>query len=142
MAGLAARAWATATGVDPDAESRAALERKFLHELHENAAGVLAAESFGVLRGWGAQVPRSNLISDLWVDPAFRRQGVGARLLDALMAQILLCGFGEALVGTHADNAPAIALYEKAGFRIDRREMEWSESLARRVEKVHMRVRL
>ncbi|MDT4863557.1 hypothetical protein FQZ97_982700 [compost metagenome] len=63
-------------------------------------------------------------------------------MLGALMAQIVLDGFAEAEIGTHADNFPAIGLYEKAGFRTYHRSEEWSESFGRNVEKVRMQVKL
>lgn len=63
-------------------------------------------------------------------------------MLDALMAQILLNGFDEAVIGTHADNLPAIKLYEKAGFQIEWLGEEWSESFSKTVAKVRMRAKL
>ena len=64
------------------------------------------------------------------------------RILDALMAQILLDGFDSVTIGTHADNLPAIGLYEKMGFRIEWRGEEASVSMGRVVEKVRMRATL
>lgn len=143
IASLAVRAWRTAAGdVAIDGEKHLALQSRFLRDLRENADGVLVAEQAGVVLGWGARVPASNYISDLWIDPLYHGQGIGGRILDALMAQILLDGLDEALIGTHADNRPAIGLYEKAGFKIDWRGEEWSESFGRTVEKVRLRARL
>lgn len=110
--------------------------------LHENADGVLVAERDGVAFGWGARIPKSNYIADLWIDLPYQGQGIGTRLLDALMAQILLDGFTEAEIGTHADNFRAIRLYEKMGFQIEWRGAEMSVSLGRSVEKVRMRAKL
>lgn len=143
LAGLAVRAWSSAVrGIGADAEHHCTLGAKFLRDLRENASAVLAADTGGGLCGWGASVPHSNYISDLWVDPGFHRQGIGVRLLDGLMAQIMLGSFETARIGTHADNLPAIALYEKAGFTVEWRGEEWSESFGRTVEKVHMRASL
>ena len=143
MAALAVKAWRIAArNVELTAERQHALEGKFLHDLQENADGVLLAERAGIIAGWGARVPHSNYISDLWVDPPFHGQGIGGQVLDALMAQILLDGFDEALIGTHADNLPAISLYKKAGFRIEWQGEEWSESFGSTVEKVRMRAKL
>ncbi|KAB2681728.1 GNAT family N-acetyltransferase [Brucella tritici] len=139
MSALAVRAWRIAArDIELSAEGQKALEAKFQRDLQENADGVLAAERAGALAGWGARVPQSNYISDLWVDPPYHGQGIGRQLLDALMAKILLDGFDEALIGTHADNLPAINLYKKAGFQIDWQGDEWSESFGRSVEKVRM----
>ncbi|WP_346266363.1 GNAT family N-acetyltransferase [Brucella oryzae] len=143
MAALAVRAWRSAAGdVALTAERQETLEAKFLCDLQENADGVLVAERGGTIVGWGASVPQSNYISDLWGDPPHHGQGIGTNLLDALMAQILLDGFDEVLIGTHADNLPAISLYKKAGFQIEWQGEEWSESFGKTVEKVRMRAKL
>ncbi|WP_235818127.1 GNAT family N-acetyltransferase [Brucella thiophenivorans] len=141
MAELAVRAWLTAAhDIVLTDNSRDALEAKFLHDLNEDADCVLVAEQDGLIRGWAARVSKSNYISDLWVDPTYHRQGTGAALLDAIIAQILLDDFVQAEIGTHADNLPAISLYEKMGFRIYHRGGEWSESFGRSVEKARMRI--
>lgn len=143
MAALAVRAWRIAAGgAALTAERQEVLKAKFLRDLQENADGVLVAERGGTIVGWGASVPQSNYISDLWVDPPHHGQGIGMQLLDALMAQILLDGFDEAVIGTHADNFSAIGLYKKAGFQIDWQGDEWSESCGKCVEKVRMRASL
>lgn len=143
MAALAVRAWEIPAKIGPlSDQNRAELEANFLGYLHENADGVLVAEANGKILGWGARVPGSNYIADLWIDPPFHGQGIGGRIIDALMAQILLDGFDAATIGTHADNLPAIGLYEKMGFRIEWRGEESSVSMGRAVEKVRMRATL
>ncbi|WP_449415103.1 N-acetyltransferase family protein [Ochrobactrum teleogrylli] len=143
MAELAVRAWEIPAKSEPLGDHRRAeLEANFLGYLHENADGVLVAELDGKILGWGARVAGSNYIADLWIDPPYHGQGIGGRILDALMAQILLDGFDSATIGTHADNLPAIGLYEKMGFRIEWRGEEASVSMGRVVEKVRMRATL
>jgi ribosomal-protein-alanine N-acetyltransferase len=143
MAELAVRAWEIpAKGAPLSDQRRVELEANFLGYLHENADGVLVAEANGKILGWGALVPGSNYIADLWIDPPCHGQGIGGRILDALMAQILLDGFDTATIGTHADNLPAIGLYEKMGFRIEWQGEEASASMGRVVEKVRMRATL
>ncbi|MBB5702754.1 ribosomal-protein-alanine N-acetyltransferase [Ochrobactrum daejeonense] len=143
IAALSVRAWETSVGIDfLSDERRSAMEENFLGYLHENADGVLVAERDGIACGWGARIPKSNYIADLWIDPPYQGQGIGTGLLDALMAQILLDGFSEAEIGTHADNFRAIRLYEKMGFRIEWRGSEMSVSLGRDVEKVRMQAKL
>lgn len=140
MVALAVRAWSVAArDIKLSDEKCLALEAKFLRDLYENADGVLVAECAGTIFGWGARVPSSNYISDLWIDLPYQGQGIGGQILDALMAQMLLEGFDAATIGTHADNLPAIGLYQKLGFTIDWRGEEWSESFGRSVEKVHLR---
>lgn len=143
MAALAVRAWRIAArDIELGAERQKVLEARFLRDLQENADGVLVADRGGIIAGWGARVPQSNYISDLWLDPPYHGQRIGMQLLSALMAKILLDGFDEALIGTHADNLPAINLYKKAGFQIDWQGEERSESFGRTVEKVRMRADL
>ncbi len=139
MAALAVRAWLTAApDIELTTERQEALEMEFQRDLLENANGVLAAYIGGTCTGWGARVPKSNYISDLWIDPPYQGQGFGSCILDALMAQIMLDGFNEARIGTHANNLTAIHLYKNMGFKIDWRGEEWSKSFGRSVEKVWM----
>lgn len=136
IAALAVRAWRIAAiDIELTAERQEELEAKFQRDLQENADGVLVAERAGVIAGWGMRVPQSNYISDLWVDPPLHGQGIGRQLLDALMSQILFDGFDRVLIGTHADNLPAIGLYQKAGFRIEWQGVEWSESFRKKEPK-------
>ena len=51
------------------------------------------------------------------VDPSRHRRGTGALLVDAFLAELGLRGCDAAHVVVGADNAAAIALYERAGFR-------------------------
>ena len=140
LATLAVRAWNVAVhGIELTEERRFALKEKFLRHLSETADGVRVAELADGIRGWGGRVPDSPYISDLWVEPEYHGQGIGGHILDALMAAIFLDGFAAALIGTHADNIPAIRLYEKMGFEVEWRGEEWSESLGCKVMKVGMR---
>lgn len=52
----------------------------------------------------------------LAVDPAARRQGLGARLLTRFLDQAAARGATTAFLEVAADNAPALALYSRAGF--------------------------
>ncbi len=55
----------------------------------------------------------------MWVDPAFRRAGVGGRLLDAVLAWARSAYPGnEIRLEVHAKQAPAMALYASRGFRV------------------------
>ena len=50
------------------------------------------------------------------VDPAFRRQGVGEKLILSLVERLRAAGSHCLSLEVRASNAPAIALYEKLGF--------------------------
>jgi|SRR5579871_673969 ribosomal protein S18 acetylase RimI-like enzyme len=53
-------------------------------------------------------------VTELGVDPAFRRHGLGARLLSAVLADLPHSG---ATLSTQCDNLPARSLYEREGWR-------------------------
>ncbi|OCJ43179.1 GNAT family N-acetyltransferase [Agrobacterium rubi] len=48
--------------------------------------------------------------------PGYRGRGLGARLMAAALEQARDAGFIRIELSVHANNAPAIALYEKVGF--------------------------
>jgi ribosomal protein S18 acetylase RimI-like enzyme len=61
-------------------------------------------------------LPAAELLA-LAVDPAARRQGLGLRLIRALQDDARVRGVPGMRVTVAADNAAAIAAYERAGFR-------------------------
>jgi ribosomal protein S18 acetylase RimI-like enzyme len=52
----------------------------------------------------------------MWVDPRFRRAGVGRALVDAVIARAQAAGKRRVVLHVVADNTPAAGLYERAGF--------------------------
>ena len=52
------------------------------------------------------------------VDPNQRAKGLGRKLLEAFIESSLSNGYRSVLLSVEKENLPAIALYEKAGFRI------------------------
>jgi ribosomal protein S18 acetylase RimI-like enzyme len=62
---------------------------------------------------------------------AHRRRGVGRALVEGALAWFHAEGMREAYVKTQAANTPAVNLYERAGFVLDRCELTFSISLAR-----------
>ena len=51
------------------------------------------------------------------VDPAFRRKGIAQALVSSLVTELARAGNHSLALEVRASNAPAIALYEKLGFR-------------------------
>jgi ribosomal-protein-alanine N-acetyltransferase len=63
----------------------------------------------------GLRPPHEYEIHTIGVDPAFHRQGIGQRLLDALLE---FAGGGVVFLEVRTDNDAAIALYRAAGFDV------------------------
>jgi ribosomal protein S18 acetylase RimI-like enzyme len=59
----------------------------------------------------------AGVIYDLVVDPAHRRQGIGAGLLDAAQAALAARGEPRVVLSTADRNIVAQQMFEKAGFR-------------------------
>lgn len=62
--------------------------------------------------------PQEAHIVSMWVDPAFRRAGVGKVLIDAAVAWSLSRGVREVKLMVTSVNQGAIAFYERIGFRM------------------------
>lgn len=83
--------------------------------------GLQAAD--GTLLGFAvwSQVLDDAELLDIGVAPACRRQGLGQRLLDAVMAAARAQGAQRLLLEVRAGNLAAQALYQRAGFRLSGR---------------------
>ena len=83
--------------------------------------GLQAAD--GSLLGFAvwSQVLDDAELLDIGVAPACRRQGLGQRLLDAVMAAARAQGAQRLLLEVRAGNLAAQALYQRAGFRLSGR---------------------
>lgn len=66
----------------------------------------------------GVQVltPTRGEVKRMWVSPAARGQGLAGRLLSRLEAEVLALGCSEAVLDTNSALAPAVRLYERAGY--------------------------
>jgi ribosomal protein S18 acetylase RimI-like enzyme len=76
---------------------------------------VVGAASYALEAEWGALV-----LVMLHVLPAYQRQGAGRALLDAVCDQAARRSLERVLVSTSNDDLPALALYQRYGFRITR----------------------
>jgi ribosomal-protein-alanine N-acetyltransferase len=103
---------------------------------------VVVAEINGAIAGWGARDATPHYISDLWVDPIWQGKGIGAALIHYFLDRMRAEGLPLATIGTHAKNRAAIRLYERSGFEIVWRGMEWSDSMKVELEKVKLERRL
>jgi ribosomal-protein-alanine acetyltransferase len=89
---------------------------------HPDSYYLQARDDSGQLVGYaGLRAPRVRGgqadIQTLGVAEGFRRQGVGQRLLDTLLAEARSRGIAEVFLEVRADNPGASALYEGTGFR-------------------------
>jgi ribosomal protein S18 acetylase RimI-like enzyme len=57
--------------------------------------------------------PEEFFVNELGVDDAYLRQGIGTRLMQAILREARDMGCAEAWLGTEQTNGPALALYRK-----------------------------
>lgn len=133
-------AWAASAFAINDAGrvDRGHLRAEFRDFFLKHAATALVAERDGTVLGWGAREDGDQVISDLWVAPEAQGQGIGGRLLDALVAEIAATGHQMAELETLASAEQAIAVYMKHGFRIAWRREKFSTTLGYAIDKVGM----
>jgi ribosomal protein S18 acetylase RimI-like enzyme len=81
--------------------------------------GVVVGYAFAGLEGFDYMALRgpAAVLYDLVVDPAHRRQGIGAALLDAAFASLSERGAPRVLLFTAEKNRAAQSVFERAGFR-------------------------
>ncbi|WP_454849270.1 N-acetyltransferase family protein [Rhizobium binxianense] len=115
-----------------------AARREFLAYPPTAKGEVVIAELDGRVVGWVAREGDPGYVSDLWVSPDRQRRGVGASLIGFLCGRMRSEGLRLVRLDTHANNIPAIGLYEKLGFGIVWRGIEFQKSLQIYVEKVHL----
>ena len=88
--------------------------------LTDQATGFAATDDRGAVIGYGGMLlaPDEGQILNLAVSPGYRRQGVGAALLSALLAEADRRGLSTLSLEVRVSNQPAVALYERAGFTV------------------------
>ena len=104
---------------------RAAFPSTVTHEPER----LVVIEQDGTVAGFGARKDATNEISDLWIGPTFRGQGLGGILLSALEAEILAEGFAAVFLDVHAQNASAIGFYRRQGYVVGESRLQASRSV-------------
>jgi ribosomal protein S18 acetylase RimI-like enzyme len=87
----------------------------------EGAAMLLAFEgdvACGIIGSYQEEDPKRAQIISMWVDPAFRRAGVGKALIDAIVNWAWSRGVLELKLMVTSANPGAIAFYERMGFKM------------------------
>ena len=93
-------------------------EKSVASELDNKWALWLVALEDGNVAGYiGSQTSIGETdVMNVAVHPDFRRRGIAAELIDALVAELKNRGSHALMLEVRASNGPAIALYEKLGF--------------------------
>lgn len=123
----AARLWAEATAArdgDPDPGPTEVGRRRITEVLESSPDAILltALDGDDEPVGFAAVAPAGEKRGELHyvgVKPSMWSRGIGARLLDELALVLRSRGCTHAELWVYEDNPPAVALYEKAGWRLD-----------------------
>jgi GNAT superfamily N-acetyltransferase len=106
--------WAGEVGEDPRSTLLVAEEQGrpigFLYAVVERDLPIYLCEEFAIIREW-------------WVEPAFRRRGVGKALIELAIAELTEVGVRQLRVRTPAGDADARTLLGRCGFRAGTCEM-------------------
>ncbi len=94
-------------------------EAQVREEIENVAAPFFVAEADGAVVGFLSGVCAADEceISDIAVAPEYRRQKVATRLFELLTERLKAARAATAFLLVRADNAPAICLYKKLGFK-------------------------
>ena len=139
LAALGLAAWEKAVSGLVDARAmRHVAELSFLSFLRSRWFFTSVVEMDNVAAGWAAREEGDGEISDLWIDPAVQRRGLGSLLLADLERRIRDEGFEAATISTHAQNAQAIAFFRKHGYAISWLSNTYAPKLDRDVDAVGM----
>ena len=92
--------------------------RSITSELNNPLSLWIVAEDNGTVAGYvGSQSVLGEAdMMNLAVSPAFRRQGIGRKLVQELVARLKDKGVHILVLEVRTSNAPAISLYEQLGF--------------------------
>lgn len=137
LAAVGMRAWESAViGWIDTALMRANATRAFTDFTQRAFLTIDVAEQGGQVVGWAARENFDNHITDLWVDPARQKQGVGQMLLLKLESEIEAQGYESVRLETHSQNAHAIHFLKRQGYAINWMTAVWSPQLDRDVDTV------
>jgi uncharacterized protein len=104
-------------GVDPLARDPNGFRWRTRVQIEEGRSWIWESDGVILFKAEAsAWTPEAVQLQQVWVDPAARRQGYGARGLRDLV-RLLLASVPRVCLFVRAENAPAIALYESIGMR-------------------------
>ncbi|MAY63802.1 MAG: GNAT family N-acetyltransferase [Rhizobiales bacterium] len=140
LAEIGLSAWELAVsdwGENPET-LRESAEAAYANFCTEHWTEILIGEWDGETAGWGACENADDLVTDLWVLPAFQSRGIGTRLLAHLEQEIAKRGYHHARIDTHAGNLRAIKLFKELGYHVHAYAVSYTPVLDRDVDKVEM----
>jgi uncharacterized protein len=113
-------------GIDPIARDAEAFRWRTAAQVEEGRSWVWLEDDVVLFKAEAsAWTPSAIQLQQVWVDPEVRGRGYGARGLADLI-RLLLPGTPTVTLFVRAENAPAIALYERVGMQ---RELEYRSVL-------------
>lgn len=137
LADVGYRAWESAAiGWGEDDETRENVASAFRQFTRQHWLSIDVAEQAAQIVGWSAREKLDNNITDLWVEPAFHRQGIGTKMLRAIEAEMVRIGHTELITQVHSENENAVSFFMKNGFRVQWMTTAWSAKLDRDVDTV------
>lgn len=143
LAEIGFRSWEKAmTSIGEMTDMRSSARTAFQNFTRSSWLTITVVEQGGNLAGWAAREKLDELISDFWIDPSFKGQGLGRALLVEIEAEIVHQGFEVARVETHARNAEAIGFFEKQGYSINWLSTSYSPKIDHDVQSVGLSKRL
>ena len=94
-------------------------ERRWRQALRDRTRFVAELDGVvaGTVSGGDADSSQASAMTAMWVDPRFRRRGVGDLLVKTVLDWARSAGYGEMLLWVADGNANAERLYERNGFR-------------------------
>ena len=113
------------TTATADCEAQTLASRAAWFDEHARAGlAVLVVEEAGQVAGWGSLNPhhprfgyRFTVENSVYVADSMRRRGVGAQLLDGLIAAARARGLHAVLAGIDSQNIASLRLHESRGFQ-------------------------
>lgn len=144
LAAIGLAAWLDGIGPLVPAAVRRRMRRAnpFHPFIKGNLEAILLASLDGEIAGFAGLEYRDDYLSDLWVDPACARRGVGTALLRAAEALVEARGYPSIRLQVMRDNLPAVAFYRRNGFAVAWRGERLDPMLGVTVAKLGMRKRL
>jgi phosphinothricin acetyltransferase len=127
----------------PDEQRR----RWFADHRASPSTPVLVAVHEGRVAGWASLSPMSaksgwrlTREDTIYLDPAFRGQGVGRLLLAALLEEARRTGVHVVVASITSENAASLALHRKAGFEVVGTLREAGFKFGRRLDTTYLQV--